>query len=52
MVIISGLNLILAFLSVLGGSSWDAMAASIVINGAILIYCLLPSTKRAFEVPG
>jgi hypothetical protein len=50
MVIISGLNLILAFLSVLGGSTWDAMAGSIIINGLILIYCLLPSTKSAFEL--
>jgi len=49
-VIISGLNLILALLSVLGGSTWDAMAAPIIINGVILIYCLLPSTKKAFEL--
>jgi hypothetical protein len=51
MVIISGLNLILAVLYILGGSTWDAMATSIIINGVILIYCLLPSTKRAFEMP-
>lgn len=51
MVLISGLNLILAFLSVLGGSSWDALSVAIIINGLILIYCLLPSTKRAFEIP-
>jgi hypothetical protein len=51
MVIISGLNLILAFLYILGGSTWDAMAISIIINGVILIYCLLPSTKSAFELP-
>jgi hypothetical protein len=49
-VLIAGLNLILAFLSVLGGSSWQAMSASIVINGLILIYSLLPSTKKAFGV--
>lgn len=51
MVIISGFNLILALISVLGGSTWDAMAVPIVVNGLILIYCLLPSTKRAFEIP-
>ncbi len=52
LVFISGLNLVLAFLYILGGSSWDAMSVAIVINGLILIYCLLPSTKRAFEIPG
>jgi hypothetical protein len=52
LVIISGLNLILAFLAILGGSTWDAMSLAIIINFLILIYCLLPSTKRAFELPG
>jgi hypothetical protein len=51
MVIISGLNLILAFLSHSGRIHWDAMSVAIIINGLILIYCLLPSTKRAFELP-
>jgi len=51
LVIISGLNLMLAFLSVLGGSSWEAMSAAILINGLILVYCLLPGTKKAFEIP-
>ena len=51
LVIISGLNLILAFLYILGGSSWEALSAAIIINGLILIYCLLPSTKKAFEIP-
>ena len=52
LVLISGLNLILAFLHILGGSSWQAMSIAIVINGLILIYCLLPSTKKAFEISG
>jgi hypothetical protein len=51
LVIISGLNLMLAFFSILGGSSWEAMSAAILINGLILVYCLLPGTKKAFDIP-
>ena len=49
MVVLSTLNLILAFVSLLGQSSWQALAPTILINGFILIYCLLPGTKAAFE---
>ncbi len=48
MVILSTLNLILAFVSLLGQSSWQLLAPTILINGLILIYCLLPGTKAAF----
>ncbi len=51
LVIISILNLILAFVSVLGRSSFQAMLPAIRINGVILIYCLLPGTKEAFGQP-
>ena len=49
-VLLSGLNLIFACLSVLGGSSWEAMSTSIVINGIILLYALLPGTKKSFGI--
>ena len=47
-VLISGFNLILAFISILGASSFQALLPSIVVNAAILIYCLMPNTKDAF----
>jgi hypothetical protein len=48
LVVLSTLNLILAFVSMLAQSSWQALAPTILVNGLILIYCLLPSTKEAF----
>jgi hypothetical protein len=48
MVMIAGFDLIYAFICVLGGSSWEAMAPLIIISGLVLIYCLLPGTKKAF----
>jgi hypothetical protein len=49
--VISVINLVLAFLSILGASSWTEMMPSILINGIILIYALLPGTKAAFGMP-
>ncbi len=50
-VIISIVNLVLAVLDVLGQSSLQAELPALVINAIVLIYCLLPSTKRAFGGP-
>ena len=48
LVVLSTLNLIMAFVSMLAQSSWEALAPTILVNGLILIYCLLPSTKATF----
>jgi hypothetical protein len=51
LVIVSALNLILAVLSAIGGSTLAAELPAIVINAVVLIYCLTPGVKRAFGEP-
>jgi hypothetical protein len=50
-VLISIVELILAVLSILGGSTLEALLPALILNALVLIYCLLPSTKRAFGQP-
>lgn len=49
--LLSAFNLFFILFSVLVASLWEAMAPGILINGLILIYCLLPGTKQAFGIP-
>jgi hypothetical protein len=51
-VLIATFNLILAFLSSLGGTPFSAIMPAVVVNAAALIYCLTPGVKDAFgQVP-
>jgi hypothetical protein len=49
--LLSGFTLILDVVSVLAGSSWEAMATGIIISGLIFMYCMLPGTKKVFGIP-
>jgi len=50
-VIISIVNLVLAVIDILGATSLQAELPALIINALVLLYCLLPSTKRAFGGP-
>jgi hypothetical protein len=52
LVLISTFNLILDFVAMLGATTtFSDVSVSFLINAIILVYCLLPSTRRAFGLP-
>ena len=50
-VILATLNLILGVISWIAGTPFEAVFASLLINGLILLYGLMPGTKDAFDIP-
>ncbi len=49
--VISVFNLILGFTALLGsGTQFSDVSVTVIVNGLILAYCLLPGTKEAFGV--
>ena len=50
LVVVSMFNLVFDFtLMLLGESTWTDVAPAFLLNGLILLYCLLPGTRRTFE---
>ncbi len=47
-IIFTILTLVLNFVSLLGGTPWEALATSTVLNALILVYALIPGTRDAF----
>jgi hypothetical protein len=48
LVIVTLFYLILDFFSLFGATTWNDVAVSVIVNGVILLYCMLPGVKDAF----
>jgi len=49
LVVVSMFNLMLDFILLLGATNWSDVSLSFLVNAVILLYCLLPGTRRAFD---
>jgi hypothetical protein len=47
--VIAAFNLVMGVTSLLGGSTLSALWPSLLVNGIILVYVLLPGTRKVFE---
>jgi hypothetical protein len=50
LIIITIFNLIIEFVALLNGTPWEWVAVTIILNGLILIYVVLPGTRRNFGI--
>lgn len=48
LVIITIWNLTIDFFLIIGSSTFSDVSVSFILNGLVLIYCMLPSVRRAF----
>ena len=48
LVMITLFYLILDFFALIGASSWEDVAVSVILNAIILLYCMLPGVRSAF----
>jgi hypothetical protein len=46
--VITVFNLVIDFMMMIGSAAWSDVSLSFIVNAIILIYVMLPSTKRAF----
>ena len=49
LVVVSMFNLVLDFVLLLGDTAWADVSVSFLVNAVVLLYCLLPSTRRTFD---
>jgi hypothetical protein len=49
LIIITIWNLSVAFITILGSPTFSDVSLSFLVNGLILIYCMLPGVREAFD---
>jgi hypothetical protein len=49
LIIITIWNLSVDFITILGSATFSDVSLSFLVNGAILIYCMLPGVREAFD---
>ena len=50
LVFVTLLNMFFDFMLLLGATTWSDVAVSFLLNALVLLYCMLPGTRRTFEV--
>jgi hypothetical protein len=50
LVFISTLNMFYDFFLLVGSTTWSDVAVSFLLSGMVLLYCMLPSTRRSFKI--
>jgi hypothetical protein len=50
LVFISTLNMFYDFFLLVGSTTWSDVAVSFLLSGLVLLYCMLPSTRRSFMI--
>ena len=51
LVIVTMFYLIFDVFQLIGATTWEDVSVSIILNGIILLYCMLPGVRSAFDVP-
>jgi hypothetical protein len=52
LVIVSGFNLIVDFIYLVGRAEWTDVSLSFIVNAVVLFYCMLPNVRKAFAEGG
>jgi len=50
-VVLAVLNFLLAWVSMLGATTWQAALPTLLLNGGILVYCFTSGVREAFQAP-